>query len=171
MRKKGIPVMNIGISLIILVFISLCLLTFSVLSLENAVADYRLSKKAAEHTADYYEAVNQINGSLRDTQNVLEQLWKEEEETVGETMLFSSYKAHVLDAFLEKGICEETEEGDVEFIYEQSVSKQQALCVRARLTQSEDGKYYDIISWKLESNGEWEADNSLNVYQGVSAGN
>lgn len=50
MRKKGMPVMNVGISLLILVFMTLALLTFSVLALENAVADKRLSQKAADHT-------------------------------------------------------------------------------------------------------------------------
>ena len=41
MKKKGIPVMNVGIYLLILIFMTLALLTFSVLSLENAVADRR----------------------------------------------------------------------------------------------------------------------------------
>ena len=56
MRKKGMPVMNVGISLLILVFMTLALLTFSVLALENAVADKRLSQKAADHTTAYYAA-------------------------------------------------------------------------------------------------------------------
>ena len=43
MNKKNIPVVNVGISLLILIFMTLSLLTFSVLSLENAVADRRLS--------------------------------------------------------------------------------------------------------------------------------
>lgn len=63
--KKEIPAMNLGLSLIILILVNLCLLTFSVLSLENAVADLRLSKKAAEHTIKYYEAANRIQQKLK----------------------------------------------------------------------------------------------------------
>ena len=47
MNKKNIPVVNVGISLLILIFMTLSLLAFSVLSLENAVADRRLSRKMA----------------------------------------------------------------------------------------------------------------------------
>ena len=50
MKKREIPVMNVGISLIILIFMNICLAAFAVLSLENAVSDYSLSKKTATHT-------------------------------------------------------------------------------------------------------------------------
>ena len=38
MKKREIPVMNVGISLIILIFMNICLAAFAVLSLENAVS-------------------------------------------------------------------------------------------------------------------------------------
>ena len=66
MRKKGMPVMNVGISLLILVFMTLALLTFSVLALENAVADKRLSQKAADHTTAYYAAADRIQEQIAD---------------------------------------------------------------------------------------------------------
>ena len=66
MKKKGIPVMNVGISLLILIFMTLALLTFSVLSLENAVAVRRLSQKAADHTTAYYDAANRIQEQIAD---------------------------------------------------------------------------------------------------------
>ena len=65
MNKKNIPVVNVGISLLILIFMTLSLLTFSVLSLENAVADRRLSRKMAEHTSSYYAAVSGCRNSWR----------------------------------------------------------------------------------------------------------
>ena len=64
MNKKNIPVVNVGISLLILIFMTLSLLTFSVLSLENAVADRRLSRKMAEHTSSYYAAVSRVQEQL-----------------------------------------------------------------------------------------------------------
>ena len=56
--------MNVGISLIILIFMNICLAAFAVLSLENALSDYSLSKKTAEHTTQYYKAVNKIQEQL-----------------------------------------------------------------------------------------------------------
>ena len=64
MKKREIPVMNVGISLIILIFMNICLAAFAVLSLENAVSDYSLSKKTATHTTQYYEAVNKVQEQL-----------------------------------------------------------------------------------------------------------
>lgn len=65
MEKKEIPMVNPGLALMILIMMNLCLLTFSVLSLENAVADRRMSAKAAEHTTKYYEAANRIQQKLK----------------------------------------------------------------------------------------------------------
>lgn len=72
MKKKDIPAMNVGVALIILIFITLCLVTFCVLSLENAVADRRLSRKAATHTTAYYEASNRIQERLQKMQDNLD---------------------------------------------------------------------------------------------------
>ncbi len=63
MKKREIPVMNVGISLIILIFMNICLAAFAVLSLENAVSDYSLSKKTAKHTT-CTEAVNNVQEQL-----------------------------------------------------------------------------------------------------------
>lgn len=69
MKKREIPVMNVGISLIILIFMNICLAAFAVLSLENAVSDYSLSKKTAKHTTQYYEAVNNVQEQLAKIRN------------------------------------------------------------------------------------------------------
>lgn len=53
-----------GISLILLIFLSLCLITFSLLSLSGATADERLSQKAADRTTEYYAAVSAANEVL-----------------------------------------------------------------------------------------------------------
>ena len=55
MKKRVRPIISIGTSCILLIFLSLCLLTFAVLSLASARADLRLSKKIADRTVSYYE--------------------------------------------------------------------------------------------------------------------
>ncbi|MCC8065672.1 MAG: hypothetical protein LIO94_01020 [Clostridiales bacterium] len=53
-----------GISLMLLIFLSLCLITFSLLSLSGASADQNLSQKAADRTTEYYAAVTTANEIL-----------------------------------------------------------------------------------------------------------
>ena len=50
---------NFGFSTIIFSFVMICVISFSVLSLATANADYKLSKKAAEKNAAYYLAEEQ----------------------------------------------------------------------------------------------------------------
>lgn len=50
-----------GVSLMLLIFLSLCLITFSLLSLSGATADETLSQKSADRTTQYYAAVTSAN--------------------------------------------------------------------------------------------------------------
>ena len=75
MKKREIPVMNLGISLIILIFMNVCLAAFAVLSLQNAVSDYALTKKTAAHTTQYYKAVNKVQEQLAQKNTELEKQW------------------------------------------------------------------------------------------------
>ena len=144
MNKKNIPVVNVGISLLILIFMTLSLLTFSVLSLENAVADRRLSRKMAEHTSSYYAAVSRV------------------QEQLAEQMRTAA------DEGLPAG---------TQFSFAQEVSDGQQLVVTVRLTddrtggenadtEEEETSAYTVTQWQLMSAEDWEADRSLNVYQG-----
>ena len=75
MKKREIPVMNLGISLIILIFMNVCLAAFAVLSLQNALSDYALTKKTAAHTTQYYKAVNKVQEQLAQKNTELEKQW------------------------------------------------------------------------------------------------
>lgn len=133
MRKKGIPVMNVGLSLLILIFMTLSLLTFSVLSLENAVADRRLSQKAADHTTAYYTAANRIQEQIADC------MQEAEEENLA---------------------------AGTQFSFEEEVSGGQMLTVSVILTEEGEERSFDVTQWRLQSSDQWEADRSLDVYQG-----
>lgn len=53
-----------GISLMLLIFLSLSLIIFSLLSLSGAVADRTLSTQAADRTTEYYAAVTEANNLI-----------------------------------------------------------------------------------------------------------
>ena len=57
---------SVGITSFVLIFVMLCLLTFSVLSLATARADLRLSRRSADRTSAYYDAENRANDILLD---------------------------------------------------------------------------------------------------------
>lgn len=133
MKKKGIPVMNVGISLLILIFMTLALLTFSVLSLENAVADRRLSQKAADHTTAYYDAANRIQEQIADRM----QEAQEQNLAVG-----------------------------TQFSFQEEVSDGQILVASVVVTGDGEERDFDVVQWQLQSSEDWEADRSLDVYQG-----
>lgn len=60
-RRKSF--LSTGITSIVLIFVLLCLLTFAVLSVVSARADYKLSEKNTTRTTEYYEAENTANAS------------------------------------------------------------------------------------------------------------
>lgn len=66
MKKKTLFTLNIGLPSIFLVFIVICLLSFSVLSYVSAKADWNLCEKALEHSDAYYQAANEAEKSIRD---------------------------------------------------------------------------------------------------------
>lgn len=58
-KKSSYPPINIGTSFLLVIFIVLCMIIFSALSLSSASKDYEYSKKNADRTQAYYEACNQ----------------------------------------------------------------------------------------------------------------
>ena len=133
MKKKGIPVMNVGISLLILIFMTLALLTFSMLSLENAVADRRLSQKAADHTTAYYDAANRIQEQIAD------RMQEAQEQNLAAGTRFS---------------------------FQEEVSDGQIVIASVVVTGDGEERDFDVVQWQLQSSEDWEADRSLDVYQG-----
>lgn len=167
MRKRGIPVMNVGISLLILIFITLSLLTFSVLSLENAVADRRLSEKAAEHTSDYYAAVGRVQERLAEYMETArengsaagEQVTFEEEVSAGQRLVVTIRLTG-----------EEDTDGapDGENETEPAAPDGENETESAAPDEDDDAAAapgYEVTQWQLQSDEEWEPDRSLDVYQ------
>ncbi len=56
MKKKKLPITNIGTVTLLMIFIVLCMITFSALSLSSALRDAQMGKKAATRIAEYYTA-------------------------------------------------------------------------------------------------------------------
>lgn len=57
-KKQSFGVVNIGTTSLLVVFLTLCLVTFAILTLSTAKSDYKFSQKLAEKTTCYYEENN-----------------------------------------------------------------------------------------------------------------
>lgn len=169
MNKREIPVMNVGISLIILIFMNVCLAVFAVLSLQNAMADYSLSKKTAVHTTEYYKAVNKVQEQLAGKNQEIQEKWEQDKRAV-QTEKKTNKKG---SDKTEKKKLTQKESVQKEFAQQveitESVSKSQKLVVTLELELDSDKELsqpqYYIKKWQLCSSDNWEADDSLDVYQ------
>lgn len=143
MKKREIPVMNLGISLIILIFMNVCLAAFAVLSLQNAVSDYALTKKTAAHTTQYYKAVNKVQEQLAQKNTELEKQWAQKKTAKQQPVILP----------------------EISII--ESVSKRQQLVVTLHLDKTGTVPQYYIKKWQLCSPEDWQADESLDVMKSI----
>ena len=163
MKKREIPVMNLGISLIILIFMNVCLAAFAVLSLQNAVSDYALTKKTAAHTTQYYKVVNKVQEQLAQKNTELEKQWAQK-KTAKQKELGQKETGKNRTA-------QKTEKQKPVILPEisiiESVSKRQQLVVTLHLDKRGTVPQYYIKKWQLCSPEDWQADESLDVMKSI----
>jgi hypothetical protein len=163
----------------LLIFLSLCLITFSLLSLSGAVADEKLSQKAADRTTEYYAADKTANDLLSEIDTQLSLYLKEAEtsDTPAQTYLtlcsrISEDLPSVSWTLDDTSLSEENQNltddsvgGTISFITE--INDRQELQSTLRITYPKlpDDTLYQIISWKVVNTASWNPDTSQNVYQ------
>ena len=137
-KKTSRPLLTAGTSTLLLIFLSLCLLTFAVLSLLSARADRNLSRKTADRTTAYYEACNQAENRIGGIDGILEKIWK---NTEGEEMYFQ------------------------ELSFSVPLADTQVLAVSLTLRYPEaGGTFYTVTTWKTVNTADWTPDTRQNVY-------
>lgn len=167
-----------GFSLILLIFLTLCLTVFSLLSLSGAMADHRLSSRAADRTSEYYRAVSAANRVLADIDLLL--LDSSLETAVSENERIDLYTRipdsitsanhpeltgaiqylHTADSHSRK-----TSGTAHRFSFDIYISEEQSLHVTILLHDpvSASEFMYDITEWKIIHTRPWNADRSQNL--------
>ena len=152
-KKTSRPLLTTGTSTLLLIFVSLCLLTFAVLSFLSARADQNLSRKTAERTSAYYEACNQAEDRLGETDRMLEKIWQ---ETANEKAYFQA----VRETFEDMDFDEENRM----LSFSVPLTDTQVLTVTLKLRTPESGStFYTITGWKTINTAGWTADTRQNV--------
>lgn len=160
-RSLSIP----GISLLLLIFLTLCLITFSLLSLSGASADETLSRKAADRTVSYYEACGRANEILARTDGYLAEYLLQAEES-------SDPEARYLE------LCSGLPSVDSSLSLEGSSLSFSVPVTEGQILQvildpvypkDPDDTLYTLSSWKVVSTKEWTPDNQRELYNPASA--
>lgn len=134
----------LGGSSLLVVFAVLSLTVFALLSLSTVRADQRLGEASAKAVADYYAADSQA-------QEILARLRK------GETPV--EVTSHMEDSWHDPA--------QTRYTYAVPISDTQEL--QAEVLVGENGDY-TVLRWETVQVGDWEPDNSLNVWDGEMFG-
>ena len=186
-----------GISLLLLIFLSLCLITFSLLSLSGSAADEKLSQKAADHTEDYYHAVSTANNILSEIDRQLTQTLLVSEDHSESELPQSSANNSTLERAWSQ-ICADihrdsafadalsTEFTDSVFTFEEKqgipsltfaisvtedASQHLLVTLEFPCPESESDTLYHITSWQVINTAKWTPDQSQNLMRMSEASN
>ena len=140
MNRSG---MGVGSASIILIFAVLCLTIFTLISYTSANVDKAMSDISVEIIQSYYEA-----------------------DTLAECILAEILESDTTPDTVFGTDIESEWDFDIEHIkFSCPVSDSKSLCVEVAIDGGSSSSY-EILMWKLSDIGEWEADDSLNVWLG-----
>lgn len=143
-KKKRDFSLNIGISSILFIFVVLCLVSFATLSLTSAMSDYKLSKKVASNSEEYYKACNEAEEMLASFDTTLSDLYA---TGISRTGYYDQVGKKKLFAVPITSI--HTLEVEIDILY-----------------PSEPGEpFMNVTRWQTVTTGELEFDDSINVYK------
>ncbi|MGB4438967.1 MAG: hypothetical protein WBJ13_07025 [Sedimentibacter sp.] len=147
---------GMGGTLIITIFVVLCLTIFATLSFTTAYSDLKLAKKTEEMTYDYYAVHGMAEEKLAEVYNVLlnsnENLNMINDDNLSETEKFFNIFADNISDVADVTVIENNEGNDNFTIYYESLGqKNQKICVTLNILYDELSKkpYYEIVSWNL----------------------
>lgn len=153
MENKNYTVSNIsagmGGSLIVVIFMVLCLTIFSVLSFNVAYSDLKLAEKTEVMTADYYMAHGKAEEELANIYNALSLASENMEDTDTPDIFYNNAVIHLTEI---DGISIiNTDIDSFQAYYEALGDKNQKICVTLNILYDEVNHrpYYTIETWNL----------------------
>ena len=147
MSNKRNKTIHIGFSTILMVFTMLCLVTFATLSLLTANADYRLSKKVAAKTEDYYEADLLAREYLLQIDESLEELYQ---NYPAQKPFCQEALKRLQEMPMPQGITKSSVSDENSYSFEIAINDAQTLSVALELQEPQNNSdcFYTIKQWK-----------------------
>lgn len=154
-NKRQAPFVNIGSSLLLVIFLVLCLVTFATLSLSSARSDESFSRRMADRKTEYYEAAGQAEDLLAQIDQLLEETALKSGKNRWTALDFGSISPEIhYDA------------DNTAVSYQVPINDKQSLDVVLLLNTPEEAAqsgYYRIHKWQTVNTEKWESDDTLNL--------
>lgn len=169
MNKQRKTSTSIGFSSIMVIFITICLVTFAVLSILTANSDYRLSKKTVEKTTAYYRADTAAQEMLLTIDHALADVYT---ASMDEQSYYQNVNTNIVFFELPKQIQNVQISSDGEnptISYEAVISDVQILYVTLEIQYPSDtaDSFYKITRWQTQTNAApVETDTHLHLFGG-----
>lgn len=154
MSKRKYPTINIGSSSMLVVFIILCLVTFSVLSVASANNDRKYSEKIADRTTAYYEASNKAEELLSQIDDKLKQVYEQYN---------AEYLSQVPDVLTSIDGIDTSDFPSVSFSVPINDTQTLSVSLLVQTPEKEGDTFYTITSWKEISTEVWNGDEPMNL--------
>jgi LysM repeat protein len=168
-----------GISLMLLIFLSLSLITFSLLSLSGAVADEKLSQKAADRTTEYYKADTAANDLLSQIDHQLAAYLKQAEAADDPQNTYQTLCSRISESIpsvtwedadsisdeSHSNLTDSAAGGTISFIIPVNDTQELQASILVVYPAEDYDTLYRISSWKVVNTADWNPDTSQHVYQ------
>lgn len=143
-KKRQTPFVNMGSSLLLVVFLLLCLVTFATLAFSSARSDESFSQRIADRKTEYYEAANRAEELLNQIDGILAATKEMPDFTAMDSV----------DADIYYDAEKET------LSYQVPINEKQALDIVLAL-HTEGG--YQIEKWQTVNIQKWESNDTLQL--------
>lgn len=162
-EKAPAPFFNIGASSLLIIFLILCLVTFAILTLTSAKSDADFAEKLAHHKMNYYTACNTAESTLDEIDAVLADAWQLSDTAAVFTEIETQLTA--LDSREQLQFSMDFTQSEPTVSYAVAIDDKQNLCVTLTLAAApaKGEAYYRISQWQVQSSGEWNGDQTLNL--------
>lgn len=154
MSKRKYPTINIGSSSMLVVFIILCLITFSVLSVASANNDRKYSEKIANRTTAYYKASNKAEELLSQIDDKLKQIYEQYN---------ADYLSQVPDVLTSIDGIDTSNFPSVSFSIAINDTQTLSVSLLIQIPEKEGDTFYTITSWQEIYTEVWNGDEPMNL--------
>ncbi|MDO4522997.1 MAG: hypothetical protein Q4B57_07630 [Eubacteriales bacterium] len=160
MNRRNMPFLSAGLPSVLLVFVLLCMITFSALSLTSANADDRLSRQMAKRTQEYYAAEGAANRRLKEIDGLLLKIYNS-------SMTKEEYFRKVFEELeASEDVAVKEASGEILILFEEKIDETEALSIElaAVYPKERDGRYR-ILRWQTVQVAEWNPKRTLQVLE------
>lgn len=168
MKKKtaAYPAFHAGVSLLLVIFIILCLVVLAALSLSSALRDHSYAQKEAQKVTNFYKADTSAVHVLRSIDEHFSSLCEEgytDRDKMIERLSEIDYPEHTVVTFSESAHSPLWIQAD----YTIPINEQQSLsvCLLLDLSHNLENGNYEIVSWQESLSDAWNGNDSLPVLQ------